>query len=323
MLFYNYVNSIFKNQIKEVKDDSYNYQLPIFIKENYKLNKYNILGLDFICMEVIKESNLKTYIQNFNLVKQNTNLDVIIVFDNISLRDRNYLIENRIDFVVIDLQIFILRLGMLLNEKVKHETLINKEKFTPITQLIFSYIFLNTKLGEEFNIKKIEEDLKLNKMSLKRGLDSLVFHNLIVFIKGHGNNFVKRVLKKQDMLKQAENLLLDPIRNKYYIFKSDLKDEWNINIFSADSTLSRLSMLSSFEYDFFAISKEQDINIPLKFKIKKYYDDMIKVHVLKYDPYLLNDGKFIDFISMYSILKQSNDPRVIGELEELKEKYYE
>lgn len=323
MEFYNYINSIFKNQIKEVKDDSYNNQLPIFIKENYKLSKYNILGLDFICMKVAEESNLKTYIKHFNLVKQNTNLDVIIVFDNLSLRERNYLIENRIDFVVIDLQIFILRLGMLLNEKVKHETLVNKEKFTPITQLIFSYIFLNTNLGEEFNVKKIEEDLKLNKMSLKRGLDSLVFHNLIVFIKEHGNSFVKRVLKKQDMLKQAENLLIVPIKKKYYIFKSDLKDEWNINLFSADSTLSKLSMLSSFEYDFFAISKEQDINIPLKFKIEKYYDDMIKVHVFKYDPYLLNDGKFIDFISMYSILKQSNDPRVIGELEELKEKYYE
>ncbi len=77
MQFYNYINSIFKNQIKEVKEDSYNSQLPIFIKENYKLSKYNILGL-----------------------------------------------------------------GMLLNEKVKYETLVNKEKLTLYNSTyIFLYIF--------------------------------------------------------------------------------------------------------------------------------------------------------------------------------------
>ncbi len=151
----------------------------------------------------------------------------------------------------------------------------------------------------------------------------MVFHNVILFNKEHGNSFVKRVLKKQDMLKETANLLIDLIKNKYFIFKSDLKDEWNINLFSADSTLSKLSVLSSYEYEFFTINKEQYLNIPARFKIDKYYDDMIEVHVFKYNPYLLNDGKFIDFISMYSILKELNDPRVIGELEELKENYYE
>lgn len=323
MNFFNYMNSIFKNSIKQIDDSNLNNKLSIYLKENYEFFQYNILGNDFVCMKSITNLQLKNYIKNYNLVKQNTGLDVIILYDYLSLKDRNFLIDNRIDFVVPNSQIFILRLGVLLNDRINQNKILNNEKFTPLTQQIFAYIFKNGYKGRVIKVKDIEEHLSLVKMSLKRGLDILEYHKIIDIHKAHGNSYISLPMKRLDMLDKATPLLINPVLRSYFIFSKDLKKEWEVNLYSSDCALARLTMLGFGEIDTFAISKIQDEKIMHKLKNDKYYDDMIEVQVYKYNPYILSENNCIDFISMYASLITSNDQRILSQLEALKENFDE
>lgn len=315
MGLFNYLETIFENNFKIINNKNVYSKLPVFIKENYELYIIELYNTEFICMHCTNKLTNKRIISNYEYVSEELNSRVIIIFDGNfkkELRDRNYLISKNINFCYPNNQLFVPEIGIILKEKFS-ET-INKKKFTPADKLIYTYIFLHSKLNEPLDPLLIEKKLKITNTTIKRGIDLLLQKEFIEIKKIGKKNYIVRTLSKEEFFNKSKSFLISSLKFKYFINKNNINLKFSL--FSGECALSKQTMLSE-SHEIFAISVEEDKLIDNKYKYNERYDDMIEINVFNHNPYYLSDIDSIDIISLYSLIVNSNDPRILKELDTL------
>lgn len=320
MELFNYLKTTFQNNFKVLENEKIEEKLPIFIKGNYDLFTIELYKTKFICMNCKNDLSNKKIISNYDYVRNELNIKTIVTFNKdykIELRDRNYLINKNVNICVPNSQLFIPEIGVILKEKIKNT--INKEKFTAADQLIFTYIFLYSNINEPLDPFLIEKKLNTTNTTIKRGMNLLLQFNLIEVEKIGNKNYIKRTLSKEEYFNKAKEHLISPIKTKYFIDINDINIK--LNLLSGDYALSKLTMLSEL-HEVYGISIEEDKLIDNKYKCEKMYDDVIEINVFHRNPHHLSSNNNIDIISIYSIMSNSNDPRILKELDNLMKEYY-
>lgn len=289
-------------------------KMPQYLLNDYSYQKYIIENQE--CLFVTPfEFSFSAYKKQYQKIKQITNLQIVLHLKSITQYQRKTLIEEHIPFVVEKSQIYLPFLAISLTEKFQEITEV--EKFSPITQLVFLYMFFNK---EKISATDLALKINCTAMSVTRAYKTLVNCGLFY---AENDGVKKYIVPENDggeLLRNAENFLINPIEKTIYLKKDIELSEY---ITSGLYALSKKTMLNATEYDVhYAVHRKKYFR--LEDIVPKALYNAQKAFVVEkwsYDPAILSVNNMVDDISLILSLKDNKDERVQMEVDRLRSKY--
>lgn len=301
--------------------------LPIFITQAYKLYNANIFDRNVVFAEQINENDFSVLqtVKHLQLIKNKLEKPIILVVRNLLSYNRKRFIQNKINFIVPDKQIFLPELLINLSENYSTEKIYKNKNIMPSAQFLLLYHLLhkdNNWRLEDHSFKEIAEKLDYSPMAISNAADELKSHNIIE-VKGEKEKFIRFNFQRKKLwdLTQEQNLLDTPVLKTIYV------DELPQNIFMMKANVSALSQYTNLNPDrqqYFAIERNKFYELQKNniFKDVNDKEGQFAIEVWKYNPKVLskNDNKVVDPLSLYLSLKNNYDERIEMGLEQIIEK---
>jgi len=289
-------------------------KMPQYLANDYTYEKYIIENQECLFVQPY-DFSFVAYKKQYQKIKQITNLHIVLQLKNITQYQRSKLIEERIPFVVEGSQIYLPFLAISLSEKFQEITEI--EKFTPITQLVFLYIFYNK---TKMNATDMAQKIKCTTMSVSRAYKALIDCGLFRY---ESDGVKKYIFPNYDgglLLRNAEQYFINPIEKTVYV-----QDNTNLTDCFASGlyALSKKTMISANENDeCYAVYRKKQFGL-LDIIPKALYatGNGCKVEKWSYDPAILAVNGVVDDVSLILSLTDSNDERIQMEIERLRSTY--
>ena len=244
----------------------------------------------------------------------------VFVFESLRLSQRNVLIRNQIPFIQPDNQIYIPNIMINLNQKeiVEREY---AEKFSIAAQVVYIYLLLND--IKETNAPRLAMEIPYSKITLNRALSELVGRGLL-YTEGNATRKIYKTIEKDELWKKGKKYLFNPVEKVFYA-NYDLNHR---DLFiSGETALSRLGQsLNDSIVKYFATTSEKIRTMNKDCFVNKYdivSENYLVIEQFKYNPGFLSQSHYIDIISLYAQLKDSDDERIQIALDELLEDYHD
>ena len=287
--------------------------LPNFIISRYKLQLVTLDDQKVIFLypkeELEQVKSLKTHISR---ITKEYSFPVILILERITSRQKEYLIRDRIPFIVEGKQIYLPFMATYLQEKCDAE-LMTTNKILPSTQMLLLYfIYHGTK---DLLTSLAAKELNLTPTSISRASKQLESLN-ILNVKKIG---VQKILyydgNTKKLFENAQSFLENPIKRTVYIPKSYLTDDL---LESNLTALSKYSMINESGIKYYAtnsISKWKDVMTANLMD----QNSQIGIELWKYDPKILSKNRVVDKLSLALSFKDEDDERIEGAVEEMLE----
>ena len=241
---------------------------------------------------------------------------VVLVLENIDTIRRRVLIANRTCFIVPGKQVYLPFMGALLAERGMGNKAVNaKQAFSPAAQVL-----LLTHLQKEpFEGRIISEIAKQFPYSVKTV--SAAAKELeqagVCTTEGDNSGRFLRFMAREEIWDKAYSWLTSPVQEVLYCDSMVLIPE-GLRFVTYDRALSEYTFMANFSGEAFAVYKNDDA-------IKKLKNDgtfnavegKYRIELWKYNPALLAKDGMVDALSLALCYKDSDDERVIGELNNL------
>ena len=289
-------------------------KMPQYLLNNYSFQKYLIGAQECLFVAPI-EFSFTGYKKQCQKIKQVTGLPIVLQLKSITKYQRQVLIEEHIPFVVENSQIYLPFLAISLNEKFQEAEEI--EKFTPITQLVFLYLFYHK---EKISATELAQKVKCTPMSVSRAYKALVDTGLFYAENSGVKKYIVPNSEDGELLRNAESFLMNPVEKNIYLPKDVQLQE---PIASGIYALSKKTMLNATEQDeaYAVHRKTQFLAEECVSKTAYLSGAALKVESWSYDPSVLSDDGVVDDISLILSLKDNRDERIQMELDVLRSKY--
>lgn len=300
----------------EVSEQKYNIpkNFPLYLKKEYSYKIYTINDVKCLAVKP-SDFSLPRYKKQRLKMTELSGMPIILLLARITPYQRKALIEEKIPFIVADTQIYLPFLAICLTEKYNRNIIVMK--FTPVTQLVFLYIYYNKVTMTASELSKM---LGYTVMSINRAYTALTQTGLFQYRTEGRKKYLVTDMSDDMLLKAAEQYMINPIiKTVYCAPKSNAAN----NLKSGLYALSSKTMLDVSENEVsYAVSKENAAEID---NIISYADancvDFIRAEYWSYDPKLLSEDDCVDDISLILSLMNTTDERVQIEIEELRRKY--
>ena len=308
-----YLRSIFGFNIKMRKIEDVN-NLPLYLATNYEYYEYEIEGINCIFVRPLYATFIE-WKKQYEKIKQLFNKNIVLQLKSVTSYQREVLIENRIPFIVEKMQVYLPFMAISLVEKFANKKEI--ESFSPVTQLVFLYLFYHNK---KFLIAELAEILQYSMMSICRAYKELVDCGLFEYAIEGRNKYIYPRYEGGELLREAEPYFINPIVKTLYI-KNTIKTKKLLK--AGLYALSEKSMLNVNVKDIcFATSKVKNYCIEDRITKAEYLIwTGIKLEHWAYNPELLSTDDNVDDISLILSLRDNKDERVMLELDEIRRKY--
>lgn len=282
--------------------------------------EYKVISLyktRFVFVRAKDNVNIRSYKLQKSKIESVFQCEAVLVMDGPKAVQRQNLIENGIMFVEIGRQLFMPKLGIVL-DNAREKTHVYVDKFTPQMQLC-ALFFLYCDIGK-YTVKQIAEKIKFNNMAIGRGVGALEALHLISSTSVGRTKYYELFVGKEEYLQKIIPYAISPVSVSMHTLRSKKPQ----NVFrSGHSALSDYSMLADNEYETVAISKEEyrriENSMDLKYEDLIDEQDYIKLEVWKYDPALFAENGTVDKFSLCMSFKQGQDERTEAILKKIKE----
>ena len=285
--------------------------LPNFIVTRYRLQMASMNGKKVIFLypktELDQIAVLKKHIAR---IQKNENKPIVLVLNKLGFRQKEYLIRERIPFIVEGKQIYLPFMALYLQERCDAERK-SREVILPSAQmLLLHFIYVG---GQELSTSQAAKDLELTPTSISRASRQLEDMGLL-HIRKVG---VQRILYSEDspkmLFQKAGDTLLNPVKRKVYIPKelvgTDLLE-------SGYSALAEYSMLNAPNVRCYAaerISQWKDVMT----NSLQNSQVQVAVEMWRYNPRKLSTRNTVDELSLALTLREDADERVEEAVEEM------
>ena len=214
--------------------------LPNFIVTRYRLQRVSMNGQGVIFLypktELEQVEVLKKQIAR---IQKNENLPVVLVLNELSFRQKEYLIREKIPFIVEGRQIYLPFMALYLQERCNAEKKPREEILPSAQMLLLHFIYGG---AQELSTSQAAKDLELTPTSISRASRQLEEMGLLHIRKAG----VQRILYSEDspkmLFQKTGDTLLNPVKRTVYIPKelvgTDLLE-------SGYSALAEYSMLNA------------------------------------------------------------------------------
>ena len=307
-----YINEILGLTVFKKQFNKHN-ELPLYLKEQYSYSLYNIEGLDCLFIETF-DFTFVNYKKHLKKMQSIFDEKIVLVLNNITTYQRKSLVEEKIPFVIKNTQLYLPFLGLYFTNK----TTENKEveKFTPITQLVFLYLFYNNK---KVSVTELAKILKCSSMTIARAYDALVSCTLFKPIIDGRKKYIVPCYDKTTLFNKGEKYLKNPIERIVY-----LKDDSDVSNFLISGVYA-LDIAGNIDSSGQKVYASYNVNtyLPNKIITKEEYlkGKEIKLELWSYNPKLISCDKIVDDISLLLSLKEVQDERIQLELDIIRRKY--
>ncbi len=294
-------------------------QLPLYLRGNYVLYNGSIVDQNIIWAKVKSDGNytpdqIKKQGQQ---LKQFLGLPIVFVFDEIESWERKRLIERRISFVQPFRQMYIPELFLQLNDSIRsseNKNELRSKYLTPPAQCVILY-HLEVASLEKIPFQEIAKKVQYSTMTVSRIIKELHRFELVT-IEGVKEKSIRFNSQGKALWKNILPILSSPVREVW--FTDQILNDNHFRI-GGDTALSTFTMLSASNRKTNVIGKDKFRSMKtagaLKSLDKKYGDNRIEVWL--YNPVILSENKNVDKLSLYLSMKDEEDERVKGALEDL------
>jgi DNA-binding MarR family transcriptional regulator len=300
--------------------------LPIYITQSYKLQEAVLFNRNIVFAEQTQDHFTVSQIaKHLQVIKKNLDKPVVLVLKNMQSYNRKRFIENRINFIVPEKQIFLPELLISLSENFKIEKDYKSKKLMPSSQFLLIFHLLNKNNNwklEQKSFKEIAERLDYTPMAISYAVDELKNYNLIDVL-GDREKHIRFSYKKRALWNYAleKDLFESPILKTIYT------DDIPENIFMLKAGISALSQYTRLNPDrqqYYAVEKREFYKLQKNnvFNNSSDTEGRYAIEVWKYDPKILaaeskNNNTSVDPLSLYLSIKNNCDERIEMGLEQL------
>ena len=207
--------------------------LPHALRDRYSFKVAWLDDLEVLFMSVNdKLSSISDVKKHIKIVKSVANVKIVLVLKNILARQRQYLIEEGIAFIVQDKQIYLPFLGIVLQEKFDKPDL-KVTKLMPSAQMLLLYYIYRKE--EALYMNDVVKALGYSAMTISRAAKQLEEINLFTTTKEGVLKILIARKKGKDLFVQAKPYLTSPVIKEIFVSREKL---------AADMVIGGLSALS-------------------------------------------------------------------------------
>lgn len=284
--------------------DRYRFQLALF-------EKVNAL---FVYPKGEMEP-VSTVKKHLSMIAKAAALPAVLILEKCTARQRKALIDGNVAFIVNNRQIYLPFMGILLQEIFSPESS-DELRLLPSAQvLLFFYIYSGLK---ELPVKRICESLPFSAMSVSRAVRQLEESKLLCTYKIGVNKIITSDFHGRELYEKAESVLRTPVKKQGYLEKKPIDHPYKAGL----TALSEYTMLNPPRVNTFALEKLSDETMRLEQNLTDA-DTQQCIQLWTYNPQILARNGCVDVLSLHQSLKNEDDERIQGELEELLEKFWE
>ncbi len=285
--------------------------VPYYLSARYDIEK--VLIDKYPCLFIIPlngldaVSSIKKHIMKLQELE---NVSVVLELENISHYRMQSFIEEKIPFVVSGKLLYLPFIGAYIQERfssvAKHF-----EKIQPSTQMLLLY-FIYNKVKPLYANLAIEK-LGFSAMTITRALRQLEHTGLVTVTKNGVSKIISSVLTGRELFEKAKPYLINPIRKKVYIAKSDLN---SYMVKAGILALSEMSMLNPSLLDTYAIESQYANGMKTSDELIDP-ENQVELELWKYNPLIFGSNGCVDPLSLAMALSDDTDERVELMIEEL------
>ena len=297
--------------IKTVYEKAGSGHFPNFILARYRLQPVLLDGVKAIFLYPRTElEQIETLKKHIERIKKTEQIPAVLILKELTFRQKEYLIRERIPFVAEGKQIYLPFMALYLQERCSAEKR-HHEEILPSAQMLFLHFIYQG--GGELFASRAAKDLSLTPTSISRASKQLEQLNLL-HIRKSG---VQKILFSDDspelLFRNAEDRLFNPVKRTVYIPKEQLESDLLESGYLALSEYSMLNVPNVRCYAAAGISEWNGMSTNI------LYDSATQaaVELWRYDPRKLSDGKAVDVLSLFLALREDADERVGEAAEEM------
>lgn len=281
--------------------------LPVYIVSSYEIFEATIFEQRIILL-LAQNENAATpdnLLKQKELLEKTLTFPIVFVFEKASSYHVQRYIRKKLDFIIPNKQMFVPTL--LLDLRKMPETLpVKAEKLTPIAQFLLLY-HLQKELLNDLTIRQLSEKFAQSYLNINRAVNCLKELNLVKLAGGKEKQIVFAE-KGKNLWQKAQQYFQNPASRTLFTDEKLNLLKSNIN------ALAHYTMLNDEQRQHYAIGKQDFKN--LKIKTNKHIGDN-EIEIWRYNPHLLTERTFVDRLSLYLLLKESDNERIEIELEAL------
>lgn len=293
--------------------------LPRYLTTGRKIYKAEYEQFGFYIIKLPSAIDSRVLYKEKLLYEEKFGVPVAFCFETLTKNNRNAYVKHHIPFMMIPAQIYLPFLGILFSKKFTGAEGSALLQLTANAQMILLYL-LHYKQAD-YTKKELALRLGLNPVYVTRGTKELLSRGFIAEKRKGRSVEVGLAIASKELFNVASSALSSPVSDVIYVRKTE--DVIRLPK-ASDFALSELSMINPPEIAAYACFKKS--RIVDKFEIIdepgwEKPSEICKVELWNYDPAKLCENGIVDKLSLYASLKDTKDPRVQGELENVLEEF--
>ena len=314
-----YLHEVLGIRCLMAEDDGQMVKLPYYLKAGNVFTECTIEEQKCMLMIPEEQSDGTTLAKRAIEIGEMTGRQVILLLENIDAVRRRVLIGNRTSFVVPGKQVYLPYMGALLTERGMANTIeTDKKTFSPAAQVLLLW-HLQRDSFERRNISEIAKQFPYSVKTVSGAAKELEQAG-ICEIEGDNSGKYLHLIRKEEIWEKAIEKLASPIQEVMYCNEINLIPE-GLRYVTYDNALAEYTFMADFSGEAYAVYKNDDAIKRLKNggafnKVEGKY----RIELWKYNPALLAEGDAVDGLSLALCYKNTDDERVMGELNDLVKK---
>ncbi len=287
--------------------------MPNYISTRYELKMVSLDGNSAVFIYPKTEpERIDVIKKHIEKVKTSLGIPIVLIIKKITAYQKEYLLRERIPFIVDGKQIYLPFMAVYLQEKCNAEKQPERELLPSAQMLLLYFIYCGAK---EMTTSCAAKELKLTPTSVSRASKQLEEMNLIKTKKSGVQKVLFSDQSPKELFENADPKLVDPVKRTVYIPERCTENNLMESKYMA---LSEYSMLSEPTVRYYATDRISQWNGVLSNSLQDA-DSQVAVEMWRYDPRKLSEGKLVDELSLALTLRKDTDERVEQAVEEMLE----
>ncbi len=323
-----YVSSIFSS-LKIIGPWNEAMSLPMYLQNTYVFMEVSLLGHSYILFfspDGETEESVSKIRKHVDILQRYYGQNIIYLTEGITSFKRRDLIEQRVNFIVPGMQLYLPLAAIDFRETYKKTGESEKHSLSATAQSVV-LMYLYGQIGSDVLSKQVMKLLGISKNNVSRAFNELISLQLVNAKKVGRNKVLSFYLDKSELWKKAQPYLINPVKKRVWADNQQLKNIQELKLIkSGESALSEYSMIISPRTPTYALNLKEWNTIKRLFHIQESFkhDEASEVELWRYEPSILSKNKIVDPLSLVLSLDTDDERIEIVKdeiLEEVRSKY--
>ncbi len=290
--------------------------LPNFICTRYQVQEVTLDGKNAVFVYPKKELEAINAIKKHMVrIERTANAPAVLVPDQLTYRQKEYLLRDHIPFIVEGKQIYLPFMAVYLQERGDGEKQTALAMIPSAQILLLHYIYHGC---GELLTSDASQKLDFTATSISRASRQLAEMGLVQTEKRGVQKVIFSDKSPEELFMAAKSYMSNPIKRTVYVPKTEIKKELPVSGYSA---LSEYTMLNSP-----AVESRATVSIAEWERVAsgrlQNSEDQCAVELWRYDPRKLSAGECVDRLSLALSLCGDRDERIEEAIEEMLEQVW-